>query len=207
MTPLELQSLVDNECTSLDRRRWLQECDQKPEQWRRLALALLEEQQFTSGLRSNPFTDQVAPAVEPRRGRNVFAYTGYFLAASVLIATTWFSFRSSARNGNLESVAADSAAEKSTIQEIDLRMPKPDLMIELVNDQQESATIPIYNASKADSWGVLSQQAEMLARARQELQSRGYSMQVHPHFIQSSTQDGGQVLVPIHQVIVKPDGQ
>jgi hypothetical protein len=44
--PIQLQSIVDGECTGSQRRALLAECEGKPQQWKILALALLEEQQF-----------------------------------------------------------------------------------------------------------------------------------------------------------------
>jgi hypothetical protein len=44
--PIQLQSIVDGECTGSQRRALLAECEGKPQQWKTLALALLEEQQF-----------------------------------------------------------------------------------------------------------------------------------------------------------------
>ena len=44
--PIQLQSIVDGECTGSQRRALLAECEGEPQQWKILALALLEEQQF-----------------------------------------------------------------------------------------------------------------------------------------------------------------
>ncbi len=46
LDPLRLQSLVDGECTPDQRREILAQCESSPAQWRVVALALLEEQQF-----------------------------------------------------------------------------------------------------------------------------------------------------------------
>jgi hypothetical protein len=54
--PLRLQSLVDGECSACQRRELLASCDSNPSQWKEVALALLEEQQFSRQLQavSNP---------------------------------------------------------------------------------------------------------------------------------------------------------
>lgn len=44
--PIQLQSLVDGESTIAERRAFLSQCEGNPQQWKTLALALLEEQQF-----------------------------------------------------------------------------------------------------------------------------------------------------------------
>jgi hypothetical protein len=44
--PIQLQSIVDGACTGSQRRALLADCEGKPQQWKILALALLEEQQF-----------------------------------------------------------------------------------------------------------------------------------------------------------------
>lgn len=44
--PIQLQSIVDGESTVAQRRAFLSRCEGNPQQWKTLALALLEEQQF-----------------------------------------------------------------------------------------------------------------------------------------------------------------
>lgn len=50
--PLRLQSLVDGECSASQRRELLESCESNPSQWKEIALALLEEQQFAKQIRT-----------------------------------------------------------------------------------------------------------------------------------------------------------
>ncbi|XZE35906.1 hypothetical protein SH501x_001455 [Pirellulaceae bacterium SH501] len=60
--PLRLQSLVDGECSVSQRRELLESCDSNPSQWKEVALALLEEQQFSKHIRAvTPPSRAIAP--------------------------------------------------------------------------------------------------------------------------------------------------
>lgn len=92
-----LDRLVDNELPEDQRRRLLAELERRPDQWRRCALAFLEAQAWSSGLREMLAGDQQGGSRLAARGdqlsRKWFGSSWLALAASGLIAFAlgWFS--------------------------------------------------------------------------------------------------------------------
>ncbi len=102
MEPLELQRLVDGELDIHERRQLLQRCDDEPQQWRTLALSLLEEQAFgkevalfandTVENRSNDSDIVVTPAnsIATTKLQSQQAWGHLALAAALLMAVGFF---------------------------------------------------------------------------------------------------------------------
>jgi hypothetical protein len=102
MEPIELQRLVDGELDTHERRRLLQRCDEEPQQWRTLALCLLEEQAFGKEVAlfvndtvENRLTDSDIPVVPANnlaasKSHSDHAWGQLALAAALFIAVGFF---------------------------------------------------------------------------------------------------------------------
>jgi hypothetical protein len=139
--PIRLQALVDGECSSSERRALLAACEDNPMEWRNLALAFLEEQEFAKGISvitpvqkcMDPTNPNVSPAASPllqgepfggtsSESRRVWSYSwGPVLAACLVGLAAFLGGRAMEKNaGNViegaklakDSVALPSAKER-----------------------------------------------------------------------------------------------
>lgn len=123
-----LDRLVDGEMSADERREFLASLDERPEQWRRCALAFLEAQtwgnEFARWVNPPDETPAVEPAPEPVKA-NLRPLGGMVLAASLLIAA--FLLGRGVRETSRTAPTNAQIAESETMVEQQLRdnLPKP----------------------------------------------------------------------------------
>lgn len=260
LSPLQLQSIVDGECTPVERREWLALCDRCPEDWRALALALLEEQQFAKSLsrmqheaeepvdvmrqdsvgRALEATTDVAAvkqvaALERDRALTEWGAWSSLLAASLLLATGfvsswmltgWLGGEASLDNSNLAVAPREGTRAKelgpAAIDPARLGsennrlvsnrpyrsdLPEADLRVQVPGVGREVQEIPIFDARDVDPRLVLAQQEYEVQKANQRLRRSGFELDMQSEYVTGVLPDGRQVVVPVHQVGLKPYGQ
>lgn len=254
MAPLELQRLIDGEMTHAQRADLLHRLGNDTQQWKTLALSLLEEQQWSREVsravrpESTPVpppSNAESPTVmlahptpslgrdEGNNNRGVGASSGMSagtrrswnwvsaLAAGALFTVglaggSWMRSLQSAGEGQGGAIThssidggnrnvAVSAPEnpyryKSTWGEtVPMRMVVSGL-------DSKKSEIPLVNAKDIDPKLLMASDALEMAKLNKQLRRQGYEMDVRPQYYSGDLGDGRKVVVPIHNVSLKPYG-
>jgi len=195
--PIQLQSIVDGECTGSQRRALLAECEGEPQKWKILALALLEEQQFRKQIAmfdakvSNE--DSIVQSI-PRERSSADVVSS--LAAHPLSVNQAVLKKSPSEANSSIGLVADSDPYDG--------MPETDLRVRLPSTDYE---IPIFDATDFDPTIALAKQEIEIQEANQRLRKQGFEIDMKPEYVMGKLQDGRQVIVPIHKVGLRPYGQ
>lgn len=231
--PIRLQALVDGECSAAERRRLLNQIDNSPEQWRELALALLEEQTFRNEIRlmrheaSNPMRSEstsasltsLAGITETNNGRvKKHWYTGPVLAACLMLSVGVAIGRFVMR-GDISSVPWGSNAggllvgDRTTQSNSDntrgLTQEEYERTLP-VADLRGSGNryeIPVYDVNQVDPALVYAKRAYEIEKAKDQLRRNGYELDLQNNYFTGQLQDGRKVIVPIQEVGLRPYGQ
>jgi hypothetical protein len=231
--PIRLQALVDGEFSAAERRRVLSQIDDQPEQWRELALALLEEQTFRNEIRLMRSEASTVPRDEPNsvplasltgsseayNGRvKKHWYTGPVLAAclmlSVGIAIGRFVMRGDmgsvpwgSNSGGLlvndKTTHSDSDRLNGLTQE-EYEKSLPVADLRMPNNGYE---IPVYDVNQVDPALVYAKRAYEIEKAKEQLRRNGYDVDLQHNYLTGQLQDGRKVVVPIQEVGLRPYGQ
>lgn len=231
--PIRLQALIDGECSAAERRRLLQQIDSQPDQWRDVALALLEEQVFAKDIRAMrgnaiPNAATEVPVAshsvlsEQEIGKRPLARKGWqfgpvlaaCLALSVGLTIGRFVLRGDADsllgNSGGNPMLVDNTWEKPATKaqlefnqdEYERSLPVADLRS--TNNRYE---IPIYDVNHVDPALVLAKRAYEVERAKEQLRRQGYDIDLQQNYLTGQLNDGRKVVVPIHEVGLRPYGQ
>lgn len=73
-------------------------------------------------------------------------------------------------------------------------------------DDQFAHEIPLLDAKEVDPKLVLANEALEFAKLNQQLKRKGYQLDVQPQYFSGKLDDGRKVLVPVHNVSLKPYG-
>jgi hypothetical protein len=235
MSPLDLQRIVDGELDHAARADILRSLGEDVREWRALALALLEEQQWSQqlqrdsflsdgegefqasgrALRDTPQTTISSPvsAVNPM-GRKASFGSPWFtaLAASVLLGLGLASgvVLRSFQEGNLESQVSLQGA--SPIQNAvsrtdrDRKLPMKMVLNGTGGVKAPPLEIPVVDASEIDPKTLWARDAQELSTLQQRLKREGYRMEWEPRLYSGRLSDGRQVVVPVHNVALKSVG-
>ncbi len=232
---LSLQRLIDGELDHAQRALILRELDCSPEQWRDVALALLEEQQLhrdiatvvceaqsldtiripkpTQGLAmSSPSTIQNNSS-SGKSSSSLF----WAMAASIMFVVGGFAAGSYLRGLNqLQDVANSSTGPQNTLasqQNSSSHLSSPSMVesgtLQLVSDggTQPSLEVPVYEVSQIDERSVLGLDGRELRQLEKELRRRGMKLDVDTEILEGKLQDGRQIVVPVRNFQVRPYGQ
>ena len=263
--PLQLQALVDGECSPGQRRELLEHCDSHPENWREVALAMLEEQQFSKQLHqvatptlvatrslvatlnptachpSEPASLKIV-ASEPLASLPIPSAQTVLhippvsrkqswrpvLAAGLIGLAAFWGGRMVPHSNSHESHPKDTlATNQSTVFKPGIQpnssgagglgapnqlvsdqsnpyegLPETDLRVQIGNQN-----IPIFDPNDIDPQLVLALQAYEIQKANQRLRQHGFEIDLRPEYMTGQLNDGRQVVVPIHQVGLRPYGQ
>lgn len=231
--PIRLQALVDGECSAAERRRVLSQIDDQPEQWRELALALLEEQTFRNEIRLMRSEASTVPRDEPNslpfasltgsseayNGRiKKHWYAGPVLAAclmlSVGIAIGRFVMRGdmgSAQWGNSSSdMLVDNQSTNSNTNKLKSLTQdeyEKTLPVADLRTPNNSYEIPVYDVNHVDPALVYAKRAYEIEKVKEQLRRNGYDIDLQHNYLTGQLQDGRKVVVPIQEVGLRPYGQ
>lgn len=241
MSPLHRQRLIDGEMSHSERAELLNGLDKDPNQWKALAMGLLEElvwiQQFPKSLEDKQETDtplaqtQISPVdrsdnllpqdktITGRWGAREF---GALATAAVLfLAFGWFvgRFASLSNSQTTQEPGLYTAAKPPVGQELrnpamlpqgwtsdSLPKGRNNSRKEVLVDDHYAHEIPLLDAKEVDPKLLLANEALEFAKLNQQLKRKGYQLDVQPQYFSGKLDDGRKVLVPVHNVSLKPYG-
>lgn len=233
MDKIELQRLLDGELDHAQRCRLLGQLDERPSQWRMVALALLEEQAFSRELgslsRSDPHVSQstsitLADSKHSKSDVNNRAINRWLpvaIAASLLVGIgflggNWLASRfdsSSLSDSNIVGNSIAVAVPTTNDQEpIDVASLTPVGQLSFASDMSvhsngDSVQVPIYEAAPEQFNQMLVNQQQQIQQWSDQLRRRGFELEWRPEMLESRLPDGRAVIVPIQQVNIRNLGQ
>jgi hypothetical protein len=232
INPNKLQRIVDGECSHEVRLDFLRELEAEPQGWRTLALALLEEQQWSNSMKA--LSIDPIPAV-PSKGDSVdepltnaektsltsvqplVSSKAWFsaLAAGLLMAIgfsggAFLAGRSATQDpgpGFAEAALAPVSAPNVLVaneppQELEYRGMK----MVVTGPNSEPSEIPIYDMNEVDPTVIWAKENYEIARMNEKLRKRGYELDVRPEYYTGTLNDGRKLIVPVKHVGLKPFG-
>jgi hypothetical protein len=231
MTPIEIQNIVDGECSHEDRCKLLGAIGDDAQAWRRLALALIEEQEFSRQIGATNYGDQhfgrltaIAPKMiasplvsQPVQGsrdeRTADSWTRYArpllpaLAASVLVLIGfWGGAFLERRTSELTADRVPTSAIERGAMLATTKPPSLDGM-KMLWPNIEGTEIPLYDLSQVDPTEMWAKEDYEFALANEQLRRRGFELDVRPELYTGTLNDGRRLVVPVKHVGLKPYGQ
>ncbi len=248
MTPVDIQKIVDGECTHGERAALLSSVGNDVATWRALALAALEEQHWSREISialvdrsiqacadSDSNADETSHTISSpsivslseyrsgtkrvfRWGHGLSALAAGFLFLVGLYGGSWMRQNQPAGSGAANSSLAINetpknatpvSASSNSIQDFGSRYRRDSnsAMTMLVSGPNEtSSEIPLMNASDIDPSFMLSNEAYTLAKLKQQFRQQGFEADVQPQFYSGRLRDGRQIVVPVHNVSLRPAG-
>ncbi|MDZ4847669.1 MAG: hypothetical protein SGI77_00100 [Pirellulaceae bacterium] len=235
MDELDLQRLTDGELDHATRRQLLRQLDNNPSQWRGVALALIEEQEFRRqlGLASTSITDATdvstlasAPTVRyssearpevPLRSK----WLSMALAASFLIGVgamsgNWMASQWTAPSpsvatdvGPTVAVVEGNEHERLVANQIALK-PVGQLSFPsdtIIGSNVSPVKLPMYEAAPEQISQILQVQNRQLHDLNEQMRRRGFELDWQHQMLESQLPDGRAVIVPIQEIHVRSVGQ
>ena len=244
MNPLDLQRIVDGELSHELRSELLRSLEPDSLQWQELALLLLEDQELSKQIRSEPPIEPlslVRASLESdvlRTTRSKKSSLGYRLLAVCAIFSVglgsgfWFkaiapesastsqassltkselptSIPNDSNRNRIEDFAGD-----STVAQLVDSIPSSGASFEYVspwrvrveNASDRAIEIPLVDAREIDPHLILANNALEIAKLNQQLKRRGYELEAKPTMYSGALEDGRRIMVPIHNVSLRPYG-
>ena len=228
MNPLDLQRIVDGELSHELRSELLRSLEPDSLQWQELALLLLEDQELSKQILREP---PIAPIHLVRAGlesdalpstRSKKSSLGYRLLAVCAIFTVglgsglgsgfWFkaiapeaastSQASSLTKSDMPS-AFPSDSNRASGASFDYVSP---WRVRVENASDRAIEIPLVDAREIDPQLILANNALEIAKLNQQLKRRGYELEAKPTMYSGALEDGRRIMVPIHNVSLRPYG-
>jgi hypothetical protein len=228
MNPLDLQRIVDGELSHELRSELLRALGPDSSQWQELALLLLEDQELSKQILREP---PIAPIHLVRAGlesdalpstRSKKSSLGYRLLAVCAIFTVglgsglgsgfWFkaiapeaassSQASSLTKSDMPS-AFPSDSNRASGASFDYVSP---WRVRVENASDRAIEIPLVDAREIDPQLILANNALEIAKLNQQLKRRGYELEAKPTMYSGALEDGRRIMVPIHNVSLRPYG-
>lgn len=228
MDKIELQKLVDGELNRLEQRQLLCQLDEQSTEWRSVALALLEEQEFRRALGSpsnihsalDPNTREIplVPASPSNHWKN---WLPMALAASLLVGVgsiggNWLASRfeksqTAISDSQPTSIAVAEDKTKASGQS-NYASLKPVGQLSFSTDVASGSNaapmqLPIYEAAPDQISQMLHMQQLQMQALNEQLRLRGFQLEWRPEMLESQLPDGRAVIVPVQQVNVRSLGQ
>ena len=234
ITPEQIQSIVDGECSHESRALILRSIEHQPSAWRALALALLEEQQWarqvatlaksTTAVRAEVFDANHPASVQQLvrlsdrdphgRGRihpiRIAANWLSVLAASLLLGLGFFggtllpTFLPAGPKGSESTSVARSTGQAESI--VQTKPFDTNMKMLVSGPNKQTAEIPIYDMNDIDHDVFVAREMYEVARINQRLRKEGFELDVRPEYYTGKLHDGRQLIVPVKQVGLKPYG-
>lgn len=202
--------MVDGELSSAERRRLLATFEDRPDGWRRCALAFLEAQSWKHELCDlvNPSAARANvgwAASEPRSSRLVTRW--YALAASVLVAFTLglaFGGHSTAPPNPIDQLVSDVPAPAGPAGN---ELTPADALTLWVRDdsgQPRSLRVPLVDASTLDRRLGLEFPTGVPETVRDQLHERGYQVESKQRYAPLWLENGRPFVVPVEDTKIIP---
>jgi hypothetical protein len=208
--------LVDGELSDAERRRLLASLDERPDGWRRCALAFLESQAWSGDL--GKLMPQSAPAPTAKdlmtgspADRNLSRQAAGWLAiaASVLIAFT-LGVMQSGDGPPTATVPPETNAQLAVVappQDQAAPAPVDDALTFWVRDetgQTRPLRVPLVDAGALDRELGVTFQSAIPSRIRDRLQARGYDVQSKRRYAPLWLENGRPMIVPVEDTKIVP---
>jgi hypothetical protein len=203
---ISMDRLIDGELSDAERRRLLASLDERPDGWRRCALAFLEAQSWKGDLREAicepPRTARTYTDATPTLPRGVRWQRGLgwlAIAASLVVA---FSLGTMRRDVGPSMVAVPPAADNQ------IAAVSPDDALTLwVRDNQgrkQPLRVPLVDAGTLDRELGVTFQSAMPASTRERLQQRGFDVQSKRRYAPLWLENGRPMIVPVEDTKIVP---
>jgi hypothetical protein len=220
---LRLQRLVDGVLTDAERTDFLQSLEGRPEWWREVALAFVEEQVWGETVGSaQPGPEKVLPPRPAGRGASTVTRAARWvsLAACLLIALglgfgagQWWPRGTSPqpKPGPARAAAVlnvdDAAPTAETLASEETSLPQQ-LEIEYGDGpSRQSLTVPVVHESQIGGRVWHDPYAAEFERLNRELASRGYQLEWRTEYLGGNLRGGSQVVVPVRAIALRHRGQ
>jgi hypothetical protein len=228
MNSLDLQRIVDGELSHELRAELLRALGPDSSQWQELALLLLEDQELSKQiLREPPIATKhlIRVSLEsdaPPSTRSKKSSLGYRLFAVCAIFAVglgsgfWFkaiapqtassSQASSLTKSDMKSdmpTAFSSDSNRASGASFDYVSP---WRVRVENASDRAIEIPLVDAREIDPQLILANNALEIAKLNQQLKRRGYELEAKPTMYSGALEDGRRIMVPIHNVSLRPYG-
>ncbi len=234
ITPEQIQLIVDGECSHESRALLLREMDTQPSDWRTLALALLEEQQWSRELitistcankHASGWTnhDDAVTQVQPLVSILNPAFIGSpiqknsaawlpALAATLLLGVgiyggSWLpKFSNGKTTPETQFSAHDSKTNASDTLAPMFSTQESNMKMLVSGPNQEKSEIPVYDLNASDHDLFVAREIYEIAKINQRLRREGYELDVRPEFYTGKLNDGRNLIVPVKHVGVRQYG-
>src|SRR5437868_5292014 len=212
--------LVDGELTGIERRRLLESLDERPDSWRRCALAFLEAQSWREDLgqlarSSREAADEAMPTtstVQPAsKSQGISGVQWLALAASLLLAfgLGWIErqhgeqFAGSAPKNNVQvaKVAPPSIPAPGGDANDELTMFVLDK-----SGNKQPVRIPLVDAGTLDEQLGVKFQPGLSDQVRKQLKDKGYNVQSKRQYARMWLENGRPMIVPVEDTKIVPVG-
>jgi len=87
-----------------------------------------------------------------------------------------------------------------------LPLGRSSMRMQVQGENQFAHEIPLLDAKEFDPKLVLANEALEFAKLNQQLKRKGYQLDVQPQYLSGNLDDGRKILVPVHNVSLKPYG-
>lgn len=226
---IQLQRLVDGELPSGEQAALLRNLDGDPVQWRRVALALLEDQAFRrefamvcsseSKSRTADVPVEVGDTSRPI-GRSAWRMgwqQPWLLAASILLLVSGYFSGSYLRDwsrlpvnsGGLVGAALPKSGSEAGALRPDLAGEEEMGTLRLVSQEPNSPSVelPIYQVSELEPSQLIGTDPDTLMDIRRQLRRRGLDIDVQTELLEGELADGRKLVVPVRNVNLRSYGQ
>lgn len=142
-------------------------------------------------------------------------------AATLLVALGWFAGRHpsfnqlqptpepgqyTAAKPHLTQLTADQENATQRWASNALPLSRSSMRMQMQGEDRFAHEIPLLDAKEFDPKLVLANEALEFAKLNQHLKRKGYQLDVQPQYISGNLDDGRKILVPVHNVSLKPYG-
>ena len=226
VTASQIQSIVDGECSHEARASLLREIEQQPSGWRTLALALLEEQQWSKELKgaslelvhSTPTIDSEHDKTDVVRLKTAIGDSEQskpnstswlsMLAASLLLGVGMYggSLIPKWTSESGQTPVAETRPSSNSLSSPLLVPQESDLKMLVSGPNKETSEIPIYDLNSSERELLFAREMVELARINQRLRREGYELEVQPEYYTGKLNDGRSLVVPVKHIGVRPYG-
>jgi hypothetical protein len=232
MNPLDLQRIVDGELSHELRAELLRALGPDSSQWQELALLLLEDQELSKQiLREPPIAPKhlIRVSLEsdaPPSTRSKKSSLGYrLLAVCAIFAVGLGSGLGSGFWFKAIAPQTASSSQASSLTKSDMKSDAPSAFssdsnrasgasfdyvspwrVRVENDSDRAIEIPLVDAREIDPQLILANNALEIAKLNQQLKRRGYELEAKPTMYSGALEDGRRIMVPIHNVSLRPYG-
>lgn len=220
---LLLQRLIDGELSHRERAAFLQQIEESPQQWKEIALALIEDRDFQQtimslkgdadeSLRLPRLQSSIDTIVDIPKAQPValasasqasirFSMPPLAIAASLLFMCLGY-FGGSYLRG-LSQSANPSGPAMAGMTSGPIEAGK----LRWVSEGAPSQELPLYQVSELDPASLMGAPVAEVERLQRELLRRGVQLQVETEFFEGQLPDGRQVVVPVRNVNLRSVAQ